>query len=250
VTGPERHPYGTHPSQFFELWCPSAGAQHGQLVILLHGGFWRAAYGLELMEDMAIDLSARGYGVANLEYRRVGDGGGYPMTLQDLGAALEALDRLADLDASRPALIGHSAGGQLALWLASRRQVAGVVSLAGVTDLEEADRRHLGAGAADAFLGGAAQEVPERYAASSPIRLLPLGVPQLLVHGDQDDRVPIELSQRYAQAAQRAGDADVILETFAGVEHFEPIDPRGRTWPVVVDALTRWLGPARPQSLT
>jgi dipeptidyl aminopeptidase/acylaminoacyl peptidase len=169
-------------------------------------------------------------------------GGGYPTTLEDVAAAIDALADLdAPLDRDRVVAIGHSAGGQLALWAAARSdpavRLAGAVSQAGVHDLREADRLDLGEGATADFMGGHAGDVPDRYADASPIERVPLGVPALLVHGEADERVPASMSSAYAEAARAAGDdVDVVLRP--GEDHFVHLDVGGEAWADVV----RWLG--------
>jgi dipeptidyl aminopeptidase/acylaminoacyl peptidase len=135
--------------------------------------------------------------------------------------------------AGRPlALIGHSAGGQLALWAAGERPVSLAVSLAGVCDMEAGARAGIGARAVQGFLGAEPDADPDLYVAASPIRRLPLGVPALLIHGDEDDRVPIDQSRVYAAAARAAGD-DCSLRELSGVDHFQLIDPAGDAWAIV-----------------
>jgi acetyl esterase/lipase len=212
--------------------------------VLIHGGFWKAQYGRKLMRPLAHDLAARGWAAWNVEYRRVGEAsdGGYPATLEDVAAAVDFLQTLdAPLDLGRVVTIGQSAGGQLALWAATREApavpLAGVVSQAGAPDLREADRLGLGDGATAAFMGGHADDVPDRYADASPIERIPLGVPQLLVHGEADDVIPPSQSSAYAEAAQAAGD-EVELVLRPGEDHFVHLDPTGGAWADVV----RWLG--------
>jgi acetyl esterase/lipase len=213
------------------------------LVVLIHGGFWRSGYGKDLMEPLADDLCARGWLVANVEYRRVGEGGGWPATGRDVAASLEAVRQVVGEEAGRWAVVGHSAGGQLALWLAavSSGPPVGVVALAGVSDLDAAAVERLGRGAVKEFLGGAPDRVPKRYAEASPARLLPLRVPQLLVHGDRDDRVPVAMTMDYARRAAAAGD-EVVVELCPGGDHFLVINPAGRAWRVVAGQLESWLG--------
>jgi acetyl esterase/lipase len=239
-----RHRYGSHFHQFADLHVPEADGPFA-VAVLLHGGFWRERHTLELMDDLARDLVARGWAAWNVEFRRVGEvsGGGYPMTLADAGAAIDALAALdARLDLARVAAIGHSAGGQLALWAAARPdpavRLAGVVAQAGVLDLRAAEHDPDGEDAVALFMGGLAAEVPERYADASPIERVPIGVPQLLVHGDADVRVPAATSRRYADAARAAGD-DVELVLRAGEDHFVHLDPRRGAWAAVVDWLER-----------
>ena len=234
------HPYGSHPSQLGELFLPSGIGPH-PVCVVVHGGYWRAQYDRSLMEGLCTDLSAHGVAAWNLEYRRVGAGGGWPETFLDVAAGIDLLAGLdAPLDLSRVAAVGHSAGGQLALWAAARRdaavRLAGVVSQAGVHDLREADRLGLGENATAPFMGGHPDEVPDAYADASPIERVPVGVPQLLVHGDADDVVPASQSTAYAEAAQEAGDeVDLVLRP--GEDHFVHLDPAGGAWADVV----RWL---------
>jgi acetyl esterase/lipase len=228
------------------------------VVVLIHGGFWRAAYDLGLMRPLAADLAARGIAAWNLEYRRVGQpGGGWPGTLNDVAAGVDALAVAAPglgLDLDRVALVGHSAGGHLALWAAGpplpgsppRRVLArAAVSLAGVADLEAGDAERLGNGAVAAFIGAGRADAPERYLAASPIACLPLGIPQLLVHGDADDDVPVAQSRAYAAAAGAAGDHAELLE-LAGEGHFVVIDPSSAAWAATTDWLAaRLWAPSR-----
>jgi acetyl esterase/lipase len=238
-----RHRYGSHFHQFADLHVP-AGEGPFPVAVLLHGGFWREQHTLELMDDLARDLVRRGWAAWNAEFRRVGEvsDGGYPATLEDVAAAIDHLRGLdAPLDLGRVVAIGHSAGGQLALWAAARPdaavRLAGVAAQAGVLDLRAAERDPDGEMAVALFMGGLAAEVPERYADASPIERVPVGVPQLLVHGDADVRVPVDTSRRYAEAARAAGD-EVELVVRPGEDHFVHIDPASGAWADVV----RWLG--------
>ena len=207
--------YGDDPSQFAEL---TGGA--APTVVLLHGGFWRARHGLDLMRPMAADFAARGWAVANVEYRRVGDGGGFPATLEDVAAACRAL-------AGPLVAVGHSAGGHLALWLAGEGLVAAAVSLCGVCCLEDAAHEQLGRGAVQEFMGGSTD-----WARADPLRRLPTGVPTVLIHGTRDRTVPIRQSRLYADAA---GDECELVEYPGG--HFEVIEPASVAWPSVVAAV-------------
>jgi dipeptidyl aminopeptidase/acylaminoacyl peptidase len=240
-----RHRYGSHFHQFGDLLVP-AGAGPFPVAVLVHGGFWREQYALDLMDDLARDLSRRGFAAWNVEYRRVGEvsGGGYPVTLEDVGAAVDVLAGFdAPLDLDRVVAIGHSAGGHLALWAAGRAdaavRLAGAVSQAGVSDLREADRLGLGDGAAAELMGGPAGALPDAYAAASPIERLPLRVPALLVHGEEDDRVPASMSSSYAEAA-RAADDEVELVLRPGEDHFVHLDVDGGAWAGVVAWLQRF----------
>ncbi|HWD01538.1 MAG TPA: alpha/beta fold hydrolase [Amycolatopsis sp.] len=209
--------YGTEPSQFIEV--------HGEAsrgtIFLLHGGWWRAQRDLHLMDPLAADLADSGWLVANVEYRRIdGDTGGWPGTLDDVRAALAAIP-------GEKIAIGHSAGGHLAL-LASAG-VSAVVGLAPITDVPRSAVEGLGEGAASLFL-------PEPDPAASPLTRVPLGVPQLIVHGDADVRVPVDHSRAYVAAAREAGDA-VDYAELPGVDHFRVIDPADDPWSHV----RRWL---------
>jgi acetyl esterase/lipase len=231
------HRYGDRPSQFVELHAPDESGP-GAIAIVIHGGFWRDSYDLHLMDGLCADLAGRGWAACNLEYRRVGaDGGGWPMTFDDVRAGIDAVTTLPALPVDRVVTIGHSAGGHLALWAAAAHgAVTDAVSLAGVTDLEDAWARGLSSDATGGFMGGGPAELPERYAEASPMARLPIGVPMLVVHGDRDENVPVELSIAFAEAARAAGD-DVELVVRPGVDHFEVIDPAGRSWATVMDWL-------------
>jgi acetyl esterase/lipase len=231
--------YGALPRQTGEWWVPLE-ADTGPLptVVLVHGGYWRAAYDLSLEDAVAADLAARGFLVWNVDYRPSSDP--WPATLTDVAAAYDHLvsgpyaDRV---DRARIAVVGHSAGGHLALWLASRERLAVgapgrptgvpapavVVAQAPVAALVAAHEQRLGGGAVAALLGGGPDERPDRYAAADPLSLLPTGVRSVLVHGLDDDTVPLSQSEAYVATAQELGD-DSRLVTFAG-GHFEHLDP-------------------------
>jgi acetyl esterase/lipase len=241
-----RHRYGDHFHQFADLLLPRETDGPLPVAVLLHAGFWREQYSLELAEDLARDLAGRGWAAWNVEYRRVGDvsGGGYPATLEDVAAAIDFLQTLdAPLDLARVVTVGQSAGGHLALWAATREApavpLAGAVSQAGTLDLRAADRDGLGDGATTEFMGGHADERAEAYADASPIERLPLGIPQLLVHGEADDVVPPSQSTAYAEAARAAGD-DVELVLRPGEDHFVHTDPANAAWGDVVGWLERF----------
>jgi acetyl esterase/lipase len=232
------HRYGPHPEHEADLRLPPGPGPHAT-VVLLHGGFWRARFTRTNTAALAVDLARRGFATWNVEYRRVGCDGGVPATLEDVEAALDAVQSVnAPLDRSRLLVAGHSAGGHLALRAAGTRKVSGAVSLAGVCDLADAARAGLGDGAASAFAGGMPDERPRAYALADPMARLPAGVPQLLVHGDADDRVPIEHSYRYARAARAAGDRCELLE-LPRVGHFELIDPRTEAWQQAAASIER-----------
>ena len=247
-TTPRRIDYGSDADQYGLLALPAdrTGGRRGGLrpvVVLIHGGFWRARYGLDLMTDLAEDLVARGYVVWNVEYRRVGQpGGGYPGTLDDVAAAMDALGGLAGehgLDLARVAVVGHSAGGHLGLWAADRSEgviPAVAVGLAGVVDLVEAARARLGddGRAVSDFLGGGPDDEPEAYRGAQPALD---GDRVVLVHGTGDDVVPPSQS---IDGAERSG-ADLILVD--GADHFDVIDPASEAWARVVAVLDDRLRP-------
>jgi acetyl esterase/lipase len=237
--------YGSHFHQFADLLVPDGDGPF-PVAMVVHGGFWREQHTLELGDDLARDLARRGFAAWNIEFRRVGEvsGGGWPTTFEDVAAAVDALEDVdAPLDLDRVVAIGHSAGGHLALLAAVRRDprvgLAGVASQAGVYDLVEADRLDLGEGATARFMGGHASEIPDAYAAASPTELLPVGVPLLLVHGDADQRVPVEMARRYAEAA-RAADDEVDLVIRPGDDHFVHLDVSSGAWADVVGWLERF----------
>ena len=219
------------------------------MVVLIHGGFWRARYGLRLGDLLVDDLARRGWAVWNLEYRRLGvrSRGGWPATFEDVAAGIDHLGRLEEpLDLARVVGIGHSAGGHLAFWAAARRglpadapgaepsvRLAGAVAQGGVVDLREAARLGLSRHAAEKLLGGPPTRWPARYDLASPLEQLPLGVPQLLVHGDADDVVPIGIARGYAERAAYAGDPCELVEV-AGCGHEEHLDPGSHAWAPVV----------------
>ena len=247
------HRYGPHPDQFLELALPSPTERPAPVAVVVHGGFWRSAYGVELARPLAADLRAAGWAAVAVEYRRVGSGGGWPHTLADVAAAVDALPGLtvADrLDLDDVTVVGHSAGGHLAAWTAGRHRlpdgvpgagprvrVRTAVLQAGVLDLADGDRQDLGRGAVAAFLGGRPDDVPDRLAVADPVRLLPSGARVLCVHGAEDDVVPVRQSERYAAAARAAGDR-VEVAVVPG-DHMVLIDPRGEPWRLVRDWLVR-----------
>lgn len=238
--------YGHQEHQVGDLYLP-ANAKPA-VICLLHGGFWRMPYGRDQMDAIAQDLVLRGFAVWNLEYRRLGDPtGGWPNTGNDVIQGIEYLSSLVskgvDLDLQRIAVVGHSAGGHLALWAAAQAtrkpcgvRIKAVVGAAPVTDLQTASRMGLGRGAVTELLGAAPEEQPESYAAASPVNLLPLGVPQLVIQGTHDDAVPIEMARAYAAAAKAAGDAVTFTE-LSDADHMAFLDPRSTAH----DAICAWL---------
>lgn len=241
--GSEPTRYGADPSQFVEMRHPQSEPKG--LAVLIHGGYWRDRYALDLMEPMARHVVAQGWVAANIEYRRVPErvpaeiDGGPPWVAmsQDQRSALAAARAHYRArwrtDPGVITVIGHSAGGQLALWLgkaaADDQAVDLVVALAPVADLVDGDARGLSDGAVSLLLGGGSEQLPDRYREASPRHLLPLGVAQLVVHGDADVNVPPDMTDAYAAAGLAAGDR-VELLTPTGVDHFDVIDPAHAVW--------------------
>jgi acetyl esterase/lipase len=232
--------YGDDPSQFAELY-DAAGESRG-VVVVIHGGFWKAAYDASLGRPLARSLAGAGWTVWNLEYRRVGNGGGNPQTLDDIAAGIDALAEVDGLDTSRVITLGHSAGGHLATWAASRGRferwqpervaVTGVVAQAGVLDLRGAHDLGLGDGATEGFLGHPPGQADGPV---DPLRQVPLDVPVRCVHGRGDPTVPISQSLSYVDAATAAG-ADATLTEVDG-DHFVVIDPDSVAWASTLDLL-------------
>ncbi len=245
---PARHAFGPDPSQVADLHLP-AGPGPFPVAVLLHGGYWQPRYGKLVMRPLAADLTRRGFAAWNVEYRRLGagrgGGGGWPATFEDVAAGIDALSGLGDprLDLHRVSVVGHSAGGQLALWAAARSGFpAGApgaaprveprvaVALAPVSNLAAAG------GVARALMGGGPEQVPERYQQADPVRRAPLPLPVLLVHAVDDTTVPVARSREYARlAAARGGDVTLVEPAAGG--HRAPIDPTTEAW----DAAVKWL---------
>jgi len=256
----ERIRYGSHADAFGDLSVPSVnGSERVPVVVLVHGGFWRQRYELDLMEPLIPSLLRRRFAVWNIEYRRVGDGGGggFPETLSDVAQAVDHLAAVADeqqLDLSRVAVVGHSAGGHLATWLASRTSLVDdapgsnpavrpilAISQAGVVDLVDASAQRLGDDAAGDFMGLTPAELPLSWRDSSPIELLPIDARVVLIHGALDGIVPLRQSDRYLSAA-RAVDVDIDLIVDESAGHFEHLNPDHFVWRAALDQLDRTLG--------
>lgn len=246
--------YGQEPFQFGELRLPEGEGPH-PVAVVIHGGCWLSDYDLHYITHLSAALTRAGIATWTPEYRRIGnEGGGWPGTFEDLvqgTTRLETLARDYPLDLERVVLIGHSAGGHLALWLAARHnlppgtplhspapvQVRGIVTLAGITDLRRYGAGGGGCNAAVApLLGGPEKEVPERYAQASPIELLPLGMPQRLLAGVLDPIVPLEQAGRYAERARAAGD-DVQVWPVEAAGHFDLVAPFAPAWATVERAV-------------
>ena len=223
--------YGEDPSQFAELTLPTATPRG--VVVVIHGGFWKAAYDLSLGRPLAADLVEKGWAALNIEYRRVGIGGGVPSTLDDVRAAIATLDgRGLDLTAGRhPGPLGRRPPRGVGRVTRST-PVTHVISQAGVLDLVAADREGLGSGAVAALLGHPAGPAD---AEADPRQQLPLDVPVWCVHATDDDTVPVSQSREYVAAATAAGARAELIEV-AG-DHFVVIDPGHDAWRRTVEIL-------------
>jgi len=256
--------YGSESMQRSELLVPALASPR-PVVVLLHGGYWRNQFDRSVMASIADHLARSGFAAWNMDYRRVGDaGGGWQSTFDDVALGIDKLAEVApqqNLDVGRVVAIGHSAGAQLALWAGSRRSgrpgqpggaakvnMKAAVSLAGVLDLDAAANATATDGPTQELrssvleiLGGSPAQVPDRYALLSPAALAPLGIPQLLVHGSRDDRVPVEQSRAYVSAATKAGDTVKLIE-LPKIDHFEILDTGNLWWQEILAWLTTNVG--------
>lgn len=251
VSADQRFFYGSEPMQFADLYLPHASGPH-PLLILLHGGCWRAQYGLEPLGLLCKAFVEEGFAVWNVEYRRLGNGGGWPMTFMDVAQSVDYLRSIAEqhaLDLSRVVSIGHSAGGHLALWLAARHRlpaasalympdplpIQGVVALAGVVDLAEGVKRQMCGGACQELLGDSAEAFAQRYQQASPKELLPLGVEQWHIVGSEDPIVTVDYLQQYVAFAAQYD--SVRLDVVQDAGHFEVAAPATLAWASVRQAV-------------
>ena len=244
--------YGRHPDHVADLRLPAPGPEPVPLVVVVHGGFWRAALDRAHAGAQSQGLADAGYAVATIEYRRVGAGGGVPATFDDVATAVDQVPGLAAaasrvVDTGRVTLVGHSAGGHLALWAALRHRlpaasrwardrdpaVRGVVALGGVVDLGAARAQGLGDGAVEALVGD------HDLAELDPALLPAPDLPVVLVHGVDDTAVPVAIPRGYAAHAPA-----VHLWELEGIEHFGPIDPLSPAWPRVLQAVELATSPA------
>lgn len=260
-----RLPYGLSPLQFGDLWLPNFGhpvsGRQYPVLLFLHGGWWKSEYDLSYASFLCAAMKQAGVAVWSLEYRRVGDsGGGWPGTMQDCAAGMDHLATLAQaypLDLKHVVAAGHSAGGQLAFWLAGRHHIPhtsvlaeptprvalkGIIGLAGAVDLRLTIDLggffsfNNGAPAVRSLMGGGPSSVPERYNAANPGDLLPLNVPQILMQGTEDNQIPPTLPTRWADNARRQGDP-VTVTIVPRADHFDVIDPESPAWPQSRDAM-------------
>jgi acetyl esterase/lipase len=253
--------YGPHPDQWAHLYLP-----HGQgralrgTVVIVHGGYWRDRYTAELGVPAAQDLVRHGFAVWNLEYRRAGSdsnrgAGGWPATFGDIAAGIDFLATIAErygLDLQRVVMLGHSAGGHLAVWAAGRHKLppdapggapavtpVGVVSQAGLLHLATAERLGLSDHAVRNLMGGTSAELEGPFELADPTRALPIGVPVHAVHSRADDLVPFMISAEYVTRARAAGDPAELHEVTG--DHFSVIDPAQDAYRVCRDLLERLL---------
>ena len=238
--------YGTEPSQFGQLWLPADDAGKRPVVVLVHGGYWRVAYGLDLMDALAVDLTKRGYGVWNIEYRRVGEpGGGYPGMLTDVASAIDTLATLAPthpLDLESVTVVGHSAGGHLALWAAGRSRllpddpgsapkvhIRSAIGLGPVVGLTMPDAPTLSNGAVLELIGGTVSQFPDRYRVATPTAQS--GVSMWVVRGTEDSVVPERFTVPEGLSPDRLVDVPG--------DHFALIDPTSQAWKKTVELIAR-----------
>lgn len=241
---PTRHRYGSRSQQYGDLYLPHSSHPRGTVVVI-HGGFWQAGYALDLGAAISADLAQRDWVAWNIEYRRIRDGGGWPNTFADVAGAVDHLAGLG-VGTDQVVTLGHSAGGQLAAWAASRRgtdlpggaprvKVTATVPQAGVVDLATAADNRLGGTAVLDLVGGRPSRLPDRYRKADPIQRVPLGAPIRCVHGTSDDTVPISQSKAFVGAARAAGDDAELVEVPG--DHFSLIDPDTPAWRRTVQVL-------------
>jgi acetyl esterase/lipase len=237
--------YGSDPNQFSDLRLPKKTQEPFPVVMNIHGGYWRAKYDLAHAAHLCAALTAKGLATWNLEYRRAGnEGGGWPGTFEDIVDGYRFLPQIAKrygLDTARTVVMGHSAGGQLALCLAAHEPtVKRVISLAGVVDLQRAWELHLSHDAVVEFLGGKPNHLSDHYRQADPMQLSISQATQWLIHGKQDDVVPPEFSRQYVERKKKRGEHVHLLE-IERAGHFELIDPDSDAWPQVQDAVLHLL---------
>jgi acetyl esterase/lipase len=259
--GGEKIVYGPAPSQYVQYWAPQGAGPH-PVVILLHGGCWQHEVAdLDYMNAVALDLHKRGLAVWDVEYRRVDEpGGGYPGTFQDVAQAVDLLRREAprrNLDLERVIAVGHSAGGHLGLWAAGRANlpassplhasdplpIHAVVSLGGLPDLKgtsDAIAQVCGDNIVARLTGPPTPEHPDVFADTSPVSLLPIRTPVLMIHGVYDSIAPPWHGANYRRLAREKGDRVEVLN-LADAGHFELVWPGSDAWKVIADRLVQAL---------
>lgn len=249
--------YGNDALQFGDLRLPAGNGPH-PVAIFLHGGCWLSEYDIAHSSKLTAALAGNGIATWSLEYRRVGNaGGGWPGTFEDIARGADHLAALAndyDLDLERVIAAGHSAGGQLALWLAARAQfpaespfaaaspigLRGVLALAPAADFDYLYERGTCDRAVERLLGGSPESVPDRYRWTDPVRLDVGSAPQVVLVGRYDETWSPPARRYAARAAARGSDVTLVEAPESG--HFEMIDPDSSTWPLVLGAARRLLG--------
>jgi len=240
VPADARLTYGSDPNQFGDLYLPVTPPEPTYpVLVLLHGGCWLSQYGLSPLGEMSRAISHKGVAVWNLEYRRIGGGGGWPATFQDVANGIDYLRQVAiryHLNVSNVFIAGHSAGGHLAVWAASRPNLkhgatlyspnpihmTGVVALEAIPDLEGSITSGICGGLAATLMGGPPGTYPERYAEGSVHFLSPLKIFQVFFSGAQDNIVPRSYLISYTANARKHGDL-CIFRGFNNSGHFEPV---------------------------
>jgi 3-dehydroquinate dehydratase type II len=237
----ERTPYGALPDQFGDLRLPEGDGRH--LVVVVHGGLWKHEWTHDTIEGIAVDLTRRGYVTWNLEYRRVGLGGGWPESFDDVAAAVAAAPKLTGIEAKNIVVLGHSAGGAMALWAGGlgKDLVPGlVVGLAAMPDLVRAEEEGIGQGSVRKLLGRTRPD-PSEY---SPLHRLPTGTDTVIAVADGDELVPISHGKDYAAAASAAGDSIEFIE-IPGL-HSSFLGPETAAWKDVAGAVSSRLSAPNP----
>lgn len=244
--------YGKHAEQFGELYLPKKAELH-PVIILIHGGCWQAQYDLSTLGQLSKALTKIGYAVWNIEFRRLGNGGGFPITFEDVAMGADFLNTIAEtyaLDLSKLTAMGHSAGGHLALWLAGRHhlphssklfsesaiKIQRVISLAGIPDLVAGVEQDICRGACQDLAGGLPHEVPEQYQLASPHHLLPLSIPHWHLVGALDSHVPASYLKPFIQKA-KLQDNKVYFKVIPDIGHFEMVMPDTASWKHIKEAL-------------
>ncbi|MFC4603154.1 alpha/beta hydrolase family protein [Rhodococcus kronopolitis] len=243
----QRVDYGPEPQQFGHLYLPATPvAEPVPVVMLVHGGYWSADFHLNLATSLAVELSRLGVAAWNVEYRRVGAGGGWAQTSADMEAALAAVGSVlpalspVPLDLDNVRIVGHSAGAQLALWVAGQRdspiRPERVVAQAGAMDLVARAAGRTAGAALAAFFGATFEDAPQLYRDASPVHRVPIGVPVVCIHGAQDAQVPVAASRAYVDAARAAGDRVALWEV-PGEGHNAFLDRTTRSWDLTLRAV-------------
>jgi acetyl esterase/lipase len=236
AAAPRRRHYGRDPQQFADLRLP--GRPPLATIVLIHGGYWQAGYGAELMTPLARKFQDLGYATWNIEYRRVGTGGGYPHTFEDVARAVDALP---DQHAGEVVVVGHSAGGHLAAWAAERTArtpggkarvpLTGVISLSGLLDLTAAASAPESGSPVQQLMGGPPDQQRDRYALGDPALLVPSSCRVIACQAEDEQVIPVDQASRYLAAARSAG-GEASYVALPG-NHFDLIDPTSSAFPIL-----------------